>query len=155
MSQHAVYVQYHLPSHVWARGKRVCRKESASIGIGDGPVKSQQLINHPFSPYNILLPSLSITLQVVFNANLLSSTDGASRAVQLTEGSKDTGADTPLASSGSTPGVIRPAFQSGLDQVSSTVGHTRPEEQLAILGGRGSTRNDGGNCVDNRRLGWA
>lgn len=51
-----------------------------------------------------------------------------------------------------TPRVTRPAFESGLDKISSAIGHAGPQEKLSGLGGRGGSGSKRRDGLDNGGL---
>lgn len=68
----------------------------------------------------------------------------------LTKATEQTGANAPLSAVGATPRVsTAPGLNGSLNEISSTIGHARPEEELTILAGRWSAGNDRRNGIDD------
>lgn len=102
----------------------VSGKDLSSLAVGDSPALVSHLSSAILSHY-ILLPGLTIRLQVVFDANLVGAADGGTISIKLAEASEDTGTNAPLTGRGTAPGVAGPALEGGLDQVAGSVGHLR------------------------------
>lgn len=104
---------------------------------------------------HLLTPGVLVTEESVDDLDLLVAADRAGRAVELAEGAKEGGADTPLTLLGTAPGVVGPSLESGLDEVAGAVGHAGPQEEHAVLcGGRGAG-DEGGDGLDDGGLGRA
>ena len=104
--------------------------------------------------HRLTAPGGAVVHQVVLNPDLGVAVNGGRVGVLLAEAAEQRGTDAPLAGGAAAPLVAGgPLLDGGLDKVAGAVAHAGPEEKLAILRGRRGARNDGGNGVDDGRLG--
>lgn len=104
---------------------------------------------------NGLAPRVVVLEQLVDDLDLLVGRHGARIAVELPKGAEERGAHAPLALGGAAPRVVGPRLERRLHEVAGAVGHAGPQEQHAVLGGRGRAGDDGRDGLDDGRGGWA